>query len=945
MKVLLILVLCQFSAAPVKAQTVADFQNSGDSLCQISENLWQQGDTLGANREMERSIATFYQINSGDNINFVSAEYIHAVRLNLQNNNHEALHLLEDADIRVKKLIPMITELSCLIEYSLAQTYKDTERYEDAIRIGEKMKRDYGMFYGVTSEKYLEALHLLSLIYYSSKKYPLCKDVTTEFLGRSIREGFFDKNNFSYCYSFARLAESESVLGNCQEAEEYYHIADTLLAKIDGIDNIRALLLNRRAVNLTQLGYVELADSCLSAAFDLNGESIVNIVMATNNQYAMRIDENPSLAYDMFSYLTYYLEENGYQSSPLYAIVRSNVAYSCLQLGKTDEGISHIEPAVSILSNNSDFIDNNYFISLQTRILLYTQKHDLRMVEKYSEELSREIKRHLRDVFPYLTERQRMDFWDQLSGWAGFTLPCLTVEYKTKKLRNECYNAILQSRGILLNSTLNIDRILRNTEDVSLKELYQQWKTAKKKKMETYVIEGLERKILEVLPSHGDFLADMNINTDSIKRHLNDKEIAIEFFSLLDPEIEDTIYVALSLKKGYHEPHLTMLCRSGELSTILSESFCNSRLYKLFWQQLKDEMKSVRRVFFAVDGILHNIPIEYCPDEKGLSVFEKYECYRVSSTREIVKNKGKRGGFQTLNYNEFLAQGKVVLYGDINYNAYGSQDDNQDENMDIGISYEDIYELGDTVCLDTKEVLSKGYRSLVRGERFALQSFKLLDGTKREILSIEKTLRNNGIIPVVQTKEKATEETVYNLIKIQPHWLHFATHGYYEREDVATEYGLMADVEGIVDSREAMALSRTALVLSGANNWIESGVKSRDGHDGLLTAYEISSQDFSNVDMVVMSACESGLGDIGSEGVFGLQRGMKKAGVKSVLMSLCKVDDDAATQFMTTFYTELLDKHDKLRALSEAQKVVREVNNGIWSSPKFWASFILLDGF
>lgn len=601
-----------------------------------------------------------------------------------------------------------------------------------------------------------------------------------------------------------------------------------------------------------------------------------------------------------------------------------------------------------ILEKNSDFADSNYFTALQTRILLYAQKQDLKMVEKYSEELSAEIERQLHNVFPYLTERQRMDFWNQLSGWSSFTLPFLTVAYQTEGLKKECYNSILQSRGILLNSTLNIDRILRNTDDVLLKELYQQWKTAKQGKMNTDIIDELEKKIMEKLPSQGDFLADMSINTDSIRKYLSDKDIAIGFFSVLDPEVEDTIYAALTLKKRYPEPYIVTLCRSGEVYASLSESFCNTELYNLFWKQLEGEMKGVDRVFFAVDGVLHNIPIEYCPDENGSSMFDKYECYRVSSTREIAKNGGSKDDNQIVDFDKSLTKGNIVMYGDIDYNTYGDEDENNGRKAYKDNSYESNAEPADSICADTlevQEIQSKEYRSIVRGNRFALESFKPLDGTRKELQSIEQMLRTNGIIPIVKTKETATEGSFYDLSEKPLQWLHFATHGYYESEEAVSEFGPMADVDNVVGSPEAMALSRAALVFSGANNWVEMGEKDGGGHDGLLTAYEMSSQDFSNIDMVVMSACESGLGDIGSEGVLGLQRGMKKAGAKSLLMSLCKVDDDATVLFMETFYKALLNKQNKLRALSEAQKAVREEKNGKWSSPQYWASFILLDGF
>lgn len=922
-KFFLLFLVMAFHAA-VEAQTVTELQKTGDSLYVRSEHLWQQGDTIGANREMEKSIATFHKINSGDNFSFVSAEYIHAVRLNNQGRSLEALRLLEDADYRNKRLMPVVTELSCLIGYSLTQTYGDLKRYDNAIRSGEKMKREYGMFYGMASKTYLEALYLLSNIYHSAMDYPRCKEVTTEFLSRSIREGFFDETSFGDVYCFARLAESESALGNYLEAEHGFQIADSLLAKIDGVEKIRALVLNRRATNLIKLGKEDLADSCLTAALELDEESISNLVITANNRYAMITSKYPKEAYELYSYLANCLENNGQVSSDLYAMVKSNLAFSCLLLGNTDEGITHIEHALNIMSEKVANTEINGFVTKETRVLLYAQKGDLKKVEQYCGELSKEIRIQLRDVFPLLTERQRTDFWEQFSEWYSFELPFLAMEYRTETLKEECFDAILQSKGILLNSSLNIDRILRNTEDEVLKDMYNQWKTAKKRKMDTNVIEGLERKIMAVLPSHGDFLSDMSINTDSIRKYLKDGEMATEFVSVLDPVVADTVYLALSLKKEYEAPHLTVLCRSGEISEALRESFCNSELYDILWQKLEDEMKGVKQLYFAVDGMLHNIPIEYCPDRDGYSIFEKYECFRLSSTREIVKRRTGINYSHSFSGRDSKPNMKVVLYGDIDYNSF---------------------KRADTIVADTTTVLQNWNRSISGNSRMAAQVFHALAGTKRELIAIDQLLGNKGIETDIKTRENATEGTVYNLTKSKPFWLHFATHGYYETAEQVAAYGIKADVEDVADKGEALVLSRSALALSGANNWVNYAEKSSDGSDGLLTAYEIASLDFSNIDMVVLSACESGLGDISNEGVFGLQRGMKKAGVKSLVVSLCKVHDDATTLFMTIFYKKLLEGNNKQRALLEAQRAVRKAENGKWSSPEFWAPFILLDGF
>jgi CHAT domain-containing protein len=116
------------------------------------------------------------------------------------------------------------------------------------------------------------------------------------------------------------------------------------------------------------------------------------------------------------------------------------------------------------------------------------------------------------------------------------------------------------------------------------------------------------------------------------------------------------------------------------------------------------------------------------------------------------------------------------------------------------------------------------------------------------------------------------------------------------------------------------------------------------GNDGILTALEISRLNLQSVDLVVLSACQSGLGDVSDEGVLGLQRGFKKAGVNTIIMSLDKVDDEATKILMVEFYRNLMNGKTKHQSLKDAQKYLRQVDNGKYGKPEYWASFIMLDG-
>ncbi|MBO7134465.1 MAG: CHAT domain-containing protein, partial [Bacteroidales bacterium] len=112
--------------------------------------------------------------------------------------------------------------------------------------------------------------------------------------------------------------------------------------------------------------------------------------------------------------------------------------------------------------------------------------------------------------------------------------------------------------------------------------------------------------------------------------------------------------------------------------------------------------------------------------------------------------------------------------------------------------------------------------------------------------------------------------------------------------------------------------------------------------DGILTAKEISFMDLRKTDLVVLSACQTALGEITGEGVFGLQRGFKKAGARTIIMSLWPVDDNATLLMMTEFYTNLTKGMSKREAFLAAQNKVKTTTG--FENPRYWAAFIMLDG-
>ena len=147
--------------------------------------------------------------------------------------------------------------------------------------------------------------------------------------------------------------------------------------------------------------------------------------------------------------------------------------------------------------------------------------------------------------------------------------------------------------------------------------------------------------------------------------------------------------------------------------------------------------------------------------------------------------------------------------------------------------------------------------------------------------------------------------------------LHVATHGMY------------MDVK---QSTDAESMQNSMLVFAGANL----------DDNSFVTAADIASMNLRQCDLAVLSACETGLGKLGGDGVFGLQRGFKNAGVHTLLMSLKKVYDASTADLMISFYRHLMSGATKREALVKAQQNIRSKG---YNDPKYWAAFILLDAY
>ena len=571
------------------------------------------------------------------------------------------------------------------------------------------------------------------------------------------------------------------------------------------------------------------------------------------------------------------------------------------------------------------------------------------------------------DRFNNLTSIERRDFWNGCRGWYEEILPFVAYKVRSDSLMCSMYDGALLSKGILLNSEMEMRDLLLESGDTAVVSLYEQMRInrsmayrqredlaglaamddsvrmAVRQRADSLerVADRQERELVERSKVFGDYMRNLSISWRDVQKMLGKDEIAIEFLEV--PVADDSVvYAALTLKYDYDCPHFIELF-DGRMLTELDKSlyFSSPALYDMVWKPIEKEMENVRAVYFSPAGELHRIAVEYAPVADGEFICDRYDLYRLSSTRQLVAYTGIA---------ETVRDGNTaVLYGGLDYDA-DSSDIVSDGNRHAGKSERGIHDFYPAIPADSL---------IARGPVASLPA------TRLEVDSINRIMENSHWDVRTFTGSLGTEASFKALSGQLKSVIHVATHGFYGKDD--RENIIMPGIFSYGNRYvEDKAMARSGLLFAGAANaW-----QMPDTVDnGILTAQEVSALDLRGLDLCVLSACETGLGEISGDGVFGLQRGFKKAGAKTLLISLNRVYDEATGLLMTEFYRNYLSGMSKVESLKSAQQYLRDYERPVTNSaanaavfisksrqqamgrkkvkpftdPVYWAQFILVD--
>ncbi|MGB4968402.1 MAG: tetratricopeptide repeat protein, partial [Saprospiraceae bacterium] len=748
-------------------------------------------------------------------------------------------------------------------------------------------------------------LNNLGIIYFSLSQYENAELYYHRSL--SIKEKSVGKRHPDFAVSLNCLANLYSTLENYQKANLLYLQAKEIYDINQNTKSAEyALLLNNLGINNLQQNNFELSEKyylkAISIQHELLGNEHPEYATSINNLAALyfKIGKLPQADSLFLEASSIWLKTLG-EAHPEYLASQNNLAAIYF-------AISNFEKAKAILKKTNAICKKllgekhpDYILNLINLVSIYWLTKDFDTIKSYLSEVMSAEKTILYQASNYLTEFELSKFIQNFSEKQNIAF---SINQESLNLNEICFDNALFFKGFILNASVQLNRLIKL--DTKNYEKLQFWKHCNQNLATLYATKVVDRdsqnfvSLIEIantlekelIQTVKDFKkTNMQVYWKDVQNKLTNKEAAIEFvsYSLSNSEFntDSIMYAALLLKPDESQPIFISLFEEKSLDSLLQlnaerkTDYVNNlysiagrgavaletpkrTLYEMIWEPIEKYMEGIKTIYFSPSGLLHRINLDAIPVSESETLADKYKLIELNSTRQLV-----------IPDQVEIMNNDAVLYGGIQFEA----DTTFHKNEPVIASR------------SRGELSFSSVDSSLRGG-----SWNYLPGSAREINSIESILKKSKVKITLKTGYGATEESFKNLganNTFSPRILHIATHGYFFEDLIKSSQKseINSQNENVFTMSDHPML-RSGLIMAGGNaTW--QGKQTLEGReDGILTAYEISQMNLSNTELVVLSACETGLGEIqGNEGVYGLQRAFKIAGAKYLIMSLWQVPD------------------------------------------------------
>jgi CHAT domain-containing protein len=804
----------------------------------------------------------------------------------------------------------------------LADLHKEQGAFSEADRIYKKAEKHYRQISGTESEEYLLWLNNYADLLSKKGDFGTAEKIYLKAL--ELQKSIAVANKENQAILLGNLANLYVSIGLYEEAEKLAKQQLDLAQKAFANSPTKyANMLNNLGFLAKRLGNLEQTEKYYTEATEIRkkelGEKHPLYAQSLNNLGAIFEQKKEyKKAEENYAKSLAIRKETLGENHPLYAQVLYNYAQNQRNFGLYDDAEKKLELVKAIREEKLSKNHPLYAKTTQSLATLYWHKNNTEKAENLFAETLNSLFEQVNAVFVGMSENERSQFFatqirPSLEIYQNFALQNAQNPDFLKKI----YDLQLSTKALLFFTTAKFRKQLLQSGRGDLLQKYEKWLSLKEQIARLYTLSKDELakrgvNLQELVNQANQLEKELNeatnfdnryvkpISWQAVASKLKPKEAAVEVLRVREflPNgsgnfTSKIFYVFLLLKAGANAPEVVKIENGEELEQEAIYFYRNSIIFRKqdkesyyqFFKKLHQSLNGIEKVYFSADGVYNQINLEslWLPEQKKY-LNESLEIVLLSSTRELLSE-------AEINKNPSK---KAFLFGYPDYNALLQT--TSDQNLSI----------------NRKE---KAEAFEVNGKFLAT-----LPGSKKEVENIKAILQNKFSVRDLMRAE-ASETNVK--ITQNPQLLHIATHGFFLADEEDTENGV-----------KISPLFRSGLMMAGA-----SQEQSPESDDGILTAYEVMNLNLEATDLVVLSACQTGLGQIkNGEGVYGLQRAFQVAGAKNLIMSLWSVDDTATQELMTLFYKEMQNNISTRQAFRNAQNKLKQK----YPKPYYWGAFVVV---
>jgi CHAT domain-containing protein len=796
-----------------------------------------------------------------------------------------------------KQLLGEVHPEMALSLSNLGLLYKLLDRYSEADFVFNKAKHIYKETLGENNLNYTTCLNNLGSLNEITGQYALAEPYYKEAL--QIIKNTIGENNFGYASNLNKLAGVYEFQRKYAEAEPLYK---------------QALQITKETYGETHPAYIAVLNKLALLLGNLNKKNEAETLYKHNITTIAKVIGT---------------------SNPVYATAINNHAVFLETRGKYTEAQEFLFK--SLLIKHQTLGDNHpsYSATLYDLAKHYTAMHNYTEADKFWNKVIHNYLFQIESFFPSMSEKDKIHFYQNISPvFEQFNSYCLLRMATNPTILTKMYDNQLATKALLFNSSNRVKNRILNSGDFMMTQKYKKWTEKKQQlfsfnnmsveeqKQQNYNVEtlhttisDLEKELITTSELFKTASDNQKITWRDVHTKLKKDEAAIELirfnkfrFDSAGMYINDSIiYAALILTAhSAHRPEIAIFSNGAELEkqylrlyrNAIQNKIDDNFSYSQYWARIKKHIPMVKKVYFSPDGVYNLLNLNTLKNiHTNTYLWDELDIRVLTDTKDILAIR-----------KESSLKKKMVLIGNPDFSSAQQSFQNS--------------------------------QALTRTESVVSSTLLTLSGTKTEIEKISNVMQSQACDLTTYTEKEASEENlkmVYN-----PTYLHIATHAFFDEERNKTNTNIKKRTE-ILGSNP---LFKSGLLLAGASstllqrkneNMMLDTINKKE--DGILTAYETMNLQLDQTDLVVLSACETGLDEVSGEGVYSLQKAFHVAGVNTLVISLWAVDDAAVQKLMTSFYKEMQTPNiTKRDAFRNAQKTLKTN----FTEPHFWGAFVMV---